>query len=246
MWSEEGGPRLSSCGHFSRWHFEVRPAGREPWLGQKTKRPHFSHSCGQGDFPAGHMYRGGHQSQKETEEGGATSSQYVLPTSQTSLHWNPSWVRDAHTSTTKDLESDQMWAQKRWLVRDNPGDCPPYQRSKPPLLGTAHSEPAWVFLYRFFASNKHFMCFTVSLLNFSSRKTRTKVLLPAALSLEIRRGLQVAILVLSHQPLGFFPFYNPLLFHNFSFLVFYPSLPFTLGKLHSLESGGGDGVGGLI
>lgn len=204
MRKETGGPRLSSCGHFCR-HFEVRPAGWEPWLGQKTKRPHFSHSCGQGDFPAGHTHRGDHQSQKGTKEGGATSSQYILPTSQTPLHWNPSWVRDAHMSTMKDLEPDQMWAQTRQPVRDNPGDCPPYQLSKPPLLGTAHSEPAQVFLYRFFASNKHFMCFTVSLLNISSRKTRTKVLLPAALSLEIRRDLRVATLVLSHQPLAFFP-----------------------------------------
>lgn len=43
-----------------------------------------------------------------------------------------------------------------------------------------------------------------------------------------------------------FSFYNPLLFHNFSFLAFDPSLPFNLGKLHSLENGGGDGAGGLI
>lgn len=68
MWSEEGdrgGPRLSSCGHFCR-HFEVRPAGWEPWLGQKTKRPHFSHSCGQGISQLD-THRGDHQSQKGTK-----------------------------------------------------------------------------------------------------------------------------------------------------------------------------------
>lgn len=191
------------------------------------------------------MHRGDHQSQKGTKEGGATSSQYVLPTSQTPLRWTPSWVKDAHTSTMKDLESDQMWAQTRQLVRDNPGDCPPYQRSKPPLLGTAHSEPAQVFLYRFFASNKHFMCFTV-FAEYFFKEVKDQGPASSCFVPGNQEGPPSSYIGFVSSTSRLFSFYNPSLFHNFSFSAFYPSLPFNLGKLHSLESGGGDGVGGLI
>jgi len=43
------------------------------------------------------VFRRGHR------EGGDASIQYVLPTSQNPLHWNPSWLRDAYT-TRKDPE----------------------------------------------------------------------------------------------------------------------------------------------
>ena len=44
-------------------------------------------------------------------EGGDASIQYVLPTSQNPLRWNPSWLREACT-TRKDPEWDQTWAKQ--------------------------------------------------------------------------------------------------------------------------------------
>ena len=48
---------------------------------------------------------------------------YVLPTSQKSLLWDPSWLRDAYV-TRKGPELDQIWAWVRWLDRDNPETNP--------------------------------------------------------------------------------------------------------------------------
>ena len=155
------GPRLSSwdlspVNRYSR--IKIMEGTRRSWvlLGEKIKRPHISHSWGQGDLPNYTKT----SVQKDFSEVKEYREHQIICSSQKPLHWNPSWLKDVYAQG--DPEVDQIWTQsqaskmigQRKLRRSDPS----YQES----MTLSLSPPMCLFTHiSLFPSNKHFTCFTI-------------------------------------------------------------------------------------
>lgn len=206
MWSEEGSEPAQAE--------QLRPLLPTLWGktsrmraltgGRKQSDPIFSFLWSRG-FPSWTHTEGDHQSLRrgQKEEPPAHSISCQPPRHLcTGIHLG--W--EMHTCPPwRTLESDQMWAQTRQLVRDNPGDCPHISDLK--------------HLYRVQLTLSRLECSsTGSLLPINTLCASQSL---CWIFLQGRQGprscfqllcpwksggtSRVAILVLSHQPLAFFP-----------------------------------------
>ena len=108
------------------------------------------------------MHREDPQSGEGPKEGGGTShNMSCLPVRNLSDDIHLGW--EICTPTRKDLESDQLWAQARWLARDKPEGCHSYWAQLTLF--------ARVFFHTYFASNEHLIYFPI-LVSFVKDKDR--------------------------------------------------------------------------